>query len=166
MRNRLMIAKDLLREDGAILVQCDDNEQAYLKVLMDELFGASNFVNTLAIRSSTPSGTKTAHKNRTVIKQKDYIYFYKKGNDITLNPQYSKKEKWDTHFNYFVDRDKSTVVPFLDVLVQKNILSKEQSLKDFDINNRIHRAFYIENSNCICQTQSHKSEEHKNNSLL
>ena len=44
MRNRLMIARNLLREDGVILVQCDDNEQAYLKVLMDELCGLNNFV--------------------------------------------------------------------------------------------------------------------------
>ena len=38
MRNRLEVARDLLREDGAIIVSCDDTEQAYLKVLMDEVF--------------------------------------------------------------------------------------------------------------------------------
>jgi adenine-specific DNA-methyltransferase len=166
MRNRLTVAKELLRHDGIILIQCDDNEQAYLKVLMDELFGLDSFVNTLAIRSSTPSGTKTAHKYKTIIKQKDYIHIYKKSNEIYLNPQYSKKEKWDTHFNYFVDRDKCTVSSFLDILIQNNILSNEQKLKDFNIENKIHRAFYIKNANRICQTQSHKSEVHKNNSLL
>jgi len=39
MKNRLEIARELLRDDGVIFVQCDDNEQAYLKVLMDEIFG-------------------------------------------------------------------------------------------------------------------------------
>jgi adenine-specific DNA-methyltransferase len=38
MKNRLEVARDLLSEDGVIFVQCDDNEQAYLKVLMDEIF--------------------------------------------------------------------------------------------------------------------------------
>jgi adenine-specific DNA-methyltransferase len=38
MKNRLEIARDLLKEDGAIIVSCDDTEQAYLKVLMDEVF--------------------------------------------------------------------------------------------------------------------------------
>jgi adenine-specific DNA-methyltransferase len=33
MKNRLEVARDLLSEDGVIFVQCDDNEQAYLKVL-------------------------------------------------------------------------------------------------------------------------------------
>lgn len=37
MKNRLEVAKDLLRNDGVIFVECDDNEQAYLKVLMDEI---------------------------------------------------------------------------------------------------------------------------------
>lgn len=44
MKNRLEIAKEFLRDDGVIFVQCDDNEQAYLKVLMDEIFGRENFV--------------------------------------------------------------------------------------------------------------------------
>ena len=44
MKNRLEIAREFLREDGVIFVQCDDNEQAYLKVLMDEIFGRGNFV--------------------------------------------------------------------------------------------------------------------------
>ena len=43
MKNRLEIARELLRDDGVIFVQCDDNEQAYLKVLMDEIFGRENY---------------------------------------------------------------------------------------------------------------------------
>ena len=38
MKNRLEVARELLSEDGMIFVQCDDNEYAYLKVLMDEFF--------------------------------------------------------------------------------------------------------------------------------
>ena len=38
MKNRLEIAKELLRPDGIIFVQCDDSEQGYLKVLLDEIF--------------------------------------------------------------------------------------------------------------------------------
>jgi adenine-specific DNA-methyltransferase len=41
------VARDLLSEDGVIFVQCDDNEQAYLKVLMDEIFGRGNFLNDI-----------------------------------------------------------------------------------------------------------------------
>ncbi|GAA8140373.1 hypothetical protein HpKG115_13260 [Helicobacter pylori] len=44
MKNRLEIAREFLSDDGVIFVQCDDNEQAYLKVLMDEIFLRENFV--------------------------------------------------------------------------------------------------------------------------
>ena len=44
MKNRLEIARELLKEDGVIFVQCDDNEQAYLKILMDDIFGRENFI--------------------------------------------------------------------------------------------------------------------------
>src|SRR5690606_21044419 len=44
MKNRLMIAKELMRDDGVIFITCDDNEEAYLKVLLDEIFGRDNFV--------------------------------------------------------------------------------------------------------------------------
>lgn len=45
MKNRLEIAREFLRDDGVIFVQCDDNEQAYLKVLCDEIFGRENFIS-------------------------------------------------------------------------------------------------------------------------
>ncbi|GAA8434127.1 hypothetical protein Hpkin82_02220 [Helicobacter pylori] len=44
MKNRLEAAREFLSDDGVIFVQCDDNEQAYLKVLMDEIFLRENFV--------------------------------------------------------------------------------------------------------------------------
>jgi len=47
MKNRLEVAKGLLKKDGVIFVHCDDNEQAYLKVLLDEIFGRDNFVGAV-----------------------------------------------------------------------------------------------------------------------
>ena len=46
MKNRLELARELLREDGVICISCDDNEQAYLKVLSDEVLGVENFIQT------------------------------------------------------------------------------------------------------------------------
>ncbi|WP_318031955.1 site-specific DNA-methyltransferase, partial [Ureaplasma miroungigenitalium] len=44
MNERLILAKELLKDDGVIFVSIDDSEQAYLKVLMDDIFGEENFV--------------------------------------------------------------------------------------------------------------------------
>ncbi|MDW2912404.1 site-specific DNA-methyltransferase [Mesomycoplasma ovipneumoniae] len=47
LNERLNLAKKLLKEDGIIFVSIDDNQHAYLKVLMDEIFGEENFVANL-----------------------------------------------------------------------------------------------------------------------
>ena len=52
----------------------------------------------------------------------------------------------------------------IDVLIEKDILPENSSLKDFNIDDKNHVAFYKENSSLICQTQSHKNEDLKNKS--
>ncbi|WP_273723220.1 site-specific DNA-methyltransferase [Bartonella sp. AU18XJBT] len=47
MRDRLELLHHLLAEDGSIWISIDDDEQAYLKVLMDEIFGRKNFINNI-----------------------------------------------------------------------------------------------------------------------
>ena len=56
MKNRLEIAREFLREDGVIFVQCDDNEQAYLKILMDEIFSKDNFLGNITLKSKGAGG--------------------------------------------------------------------------------------------------------------
>jgi adenine-specific DNA-methyltransferase len=58
MKNRLEVAKKLLRDDGLIAIAIDDFEQAYLRVLADGIFGRENFVGTIAVESN-PGGRDT-----------------------------------------------------------------------------------------------------------
>lgn len=102
MKNRLEVARELLRDDGLIFISCDNNEQAYLTLLMDEVFGKEKFVNTIAIRVSPPMGVKVAHATRTILKEKEYILIYCK-NVSELNPQYTPIKKWDSHYNLFIE---------------------------------------------------------------
>ena len=53
MYPRLVLLRQFLREDGAIFVSIDDNEVAHLRLLMDEIFGARNFVATVAWQRRT-----------------------------------------------------------------------------------------------------------------
>lgn len=77
IKNRLEIAKTLLRDDGSIWISIDDREFAYLKILCDEIFGEENFLNDV-IWNSTKSVTNTAiisvsHTHNLVyFKNKDY----------------------------------------------------------------------------------------------
>lgn len=47
MYPRLKIARELLKEDGVIFISIDDNEQANLKIICDEIFGEENFVGDI-----------------------------------------------------------------------------------------------------------------------
>ncbi|NHB51180.1 site-specific DNA-methyltransferase [Helicobacter pylori] len=59
MKNRLEAAREFLSDDGVIFVQCDDNEQAYLKVLMDEIFLRENFVNCIVWKRKFGNANET-----------------------------------------------------------------------------------------------------------
>ena len=77
MKNRLEVAKDLLRKDGVIFVQCDDSEQAYLKVLMDEVFGKKNNEVTLFIQVRYEGKSLTEKNNYQ--KLIEHVFVYSKG---------------------------------------------------------------------------------------
>ena len=53
MYPRLKLLREFLREDGSIWISIDDDEQAYMKVLCDEIFGRQNFVATVVWQKRT-----------------------------------------------------------------------------------------------------------------
>jgi len=61
IKSRLEVAKDLLKDDGVMFVSCDDNEQAYLKVLLDEIFGRDNFVTNFVWRRRKTQANLAKH---------------------------------------------------------------------------------------------------------
>ncbi len=78
MLPRLKLARDLLKEDGVIFISIDDNEQANLKLLCDEIFGEDNFVNTIIWEKkySPQNHTKWFSDNH------DFILLYAKDKEI------------------------------------------------------------------------------------
>lgn len=83
MKTRLQFAKQLLKNDGSIWISIDDDEQAYLKILCDEIFGRQNFVcNVIWEKKYTVSNdTKYLSENH------DYILVYAKDkNNWQPNP--------------------------------------------------------------------------------
>ncbi|GHR25837.1 site-specific DNA-methyltransferase [Helicobacter pylori] len=152
MKNRLEVAREFLSDDGVIFVQCDDNEQAYLKVLMDEIFLRENFVNCIAILSSTPSGVKTAHRNKTIIKTKDYLLVYAKNSLlIQLKPQYKEATTWDTHFNLYFDKENNRVFSLNHILRQNGLYEKLKATQNY-LNNKDFCNFIYSNADKIFQT--------------
>lgn len=124
MKNRLEIAREFLREDGVIFIQCDDNEQAYLKVLCDEIFGRENFVNSIIWRYRTYQGQVKdffPRKHDTILwyKKRDRPKFkltyrdnfkdtvdYKRWQDFYVKDKiiYPNYPKTDTRFTAYFDK--------------------------------------------------------------
>lgn len=100
MRNRLEAAKKLLSRDGIIVVQISDKEQAYLKVLMDEVF-ERNYRGTIAVKMAHLSGVKMSHKNRKILKTLEYLHVFSASpGRITVRPQYVETS-WENAFNRY-----------------------------------------------------------------
>jgi adenine-specific DNA-methyltransferase len=73
LRDRLLLAKDLLHESGSCFVQISDENVHLVRNLMDDVFGAKNFVSQISFRKKTmPLGTKTLEQMH------DFIVFYAK----------------------------------------------------------------------------------------
>jgi adenine-specific DNA-methyltransferase len=61
MYPRLKLARDLLREDGVLLVSIDDHEMCALRILLDEVFGAENFISTFVWKRKAGGGDDSQH---------------------------------------------------------------------------------------------------------
>ncbi|TCP15785.1 DNA methylase [Nicoletella semolina] len=89
MLPRLHLAKTLLRDDGVIFISIDDNEQAQLKLLCDEVFGAENFVTTIHVELSATQGMKVkAAKDGNIVKNAEYILVYSKNQKKSIAKLY------------------------------------------------------------------------------
>ncbi len=161
---RLMSLHKLLSNDGVLCMHLDDGEVHYAKVICDEIFGRNNFICTIACKSSTPSGLKTAHKDRTIIKTKDFILVYRKSPSVKVNPQYVRKNTWDTHFSKFLDKDNLQVLNLIDVLIENGIFPDGTKNSDITITPKF-RKFCIQYKDNIFQTQPVMPDEHKQKSL-
>ncbi|MEW5926409.1 MAG: site-specific DNA-methyltransferase [Gemmatimonadota bacterium] len=77
LRDRLMVARDLLRESGSIFVQIGDENVHRVRALMDEVFGETNFISLISYRTTTGRGAKLLDNNI------DYLVWYGRNADKT-----------------------------------------------------------------------------------
>ncbi len=74
MNERLKLAKRLLSDQGVIFISIDDSEQAYLKVLCDEIFGEANFIGTIIWNKKSGGGQTDDH----FVKEHEYVLAFRK----------------------------------------------------------------------------------------
>jgi len=74
MYPRLKLAQNLLRDDGAIFISIDDNEQSNLKKICDDIFGEENFIDTICWKKKYGGGAKEKY----LVSVHEYILIYAK----------------------------------------------------------------------------------------
>lgn len=96
MRERLEILWRLLSKDGSIWISIDDDEQAYLKVLMDEIFGRKNFVNNVIWEKKyAPSNDA-----KWLSDSHDFIMVYARNKDSWKPNLLPRGEKQNKYYKY------------------------------------------------------------------
>ncbi len=101
MYERLIVARDLLRDDGVIFISIDDNEVHNLRKICDEIFGEENFLSEMIWHSKGGSGTDA----KTISNEIEYILVYSKNiNNIFLNKFSYSTADYNLKDEYFKTR--------------------------------------------------------------
>lgn len=102
MLPRLICARELLKQDGIIAISIDDYEYAYLKILMDNIYGEENFIGSVIVcRSKNGKGSK-----KNIATSHEYLLIYGKTPQALLVGQPdddASYDKVDEYGNYKVD---------------------------------------------------------------
>jgi SAM-dependent methyltransferase len=93
---RLQLMRRLLSSKGCIYLHCDANASHYIKIVMDEVFGADNFRNEIVVRRIRKNVRERTRVPRLNVGF-DSILFYSKSNEHLIEPpmkEYPKPERW------------------------------------------------------------------------
>lgn len=106
MHQRFIILRNLLRDDGVIFCHLDDTEGAYAKVLMDEVFGRGNYLNTITTTTNAASGFKAT--SSTIFSTANHIIaFAKNKNNFSFKRVYIEKEYDKAYSKYLFNRNEN-----------------------------------------------------------
>lgn len=101
MRDRLYLLRKLLRKNGLVFIHLDDKEVAYCRVLLDEVFGRRNYLNTLTIKANSPFGFK--HTANQLFKSANHLLiFAKDASELKFEKTFIEKG-YDRAYRYVFD---------------------------------------------------------------
>lgn len=120
MKNRLEVAKELLRKDGLIYIQLDNNELSHLKILCDDIF-TNGFLQIISIKKATTAGFKAI--NFCPITVTEFIIVYTKNKNELKNKFVYKKSNFNEDYGkVIINREEDSsqwIIESLDEVVLK-----------------------------------------------
>jgi len=160
MLPRLDALRPLLRDDGVVVSQIDKVEQAYLKVLLDEVLGRDAFVTTIAVRMSATSGYKIEHTDRTIVKNIEFLHIH--ATQLKLEAKLFEAADYDPHYalEMVVEGDVRRVRRLWDnprvaaMLDAEGLVRRGSDLPALYARSAAFRAFVTEHAEAICRTHT------------
>jgi adenine-specific DNA-methyltransferase len=133
MYPRLALARNLLRDDGVIFISIDDNEVTNLTKICDEVFGADNYINTIALKTKASAGASGGGEDKRLKKNAEFILIYAKNKSgIDMQQPIEKIRISD-----FIEEHKQNNIGFyytriLDDIGEKTLIKEIGEMKIFE----------------------------------
>ena len=100
MRNRLIVARELLTKDGTLCISIDHNEIGYCLTIVDEIFGKENLKNIITVKRGSVTGAKVI--NPGVVNLSDYVLIYSRNSETWKPNRVMKSKARDDRYNLFI----------------------------------------------------------------
>lgn len=154
IRDRLQVLHSLLADDGTLFVHIDDNEVAYLIVLLDEIFGRTNRASVVTFKQGAPTGHKAI--NPGCVTTTNFVLLYAKDHRRwTPNRLFVARER-DARYSQFVrNRDnhisKWEIIPLLEGFAEEAGLDTKEARARVRAEPELMDAFVLEHADAVAQ---------------
>lgn len=123
--SRLMIARNLLSNDGLIFISIDDNEESQLKFICDEIFGESNYVNTVIWHYG-----KMSNESNKLANNHEYVLVYKKTSEGGIFNKIKKEDsEYRNRYLRYITEDNTVIYGDVKNSTDNLILSRIKKIK-------------------------------------
>ena len=150
LRPRLVLLWSLLRDDGFLVVQIDDNEFARLSLLLADLVGERN-LKTICVKMAEPTGFKMVHAiaQGSIPRLKEYLILAGKSGIRNLHPERIAKTTWDPEYRWVLRHASPQAIQELKAIVA----NPDRTAADIARADNICRPFFLEPLATVCQNE-------------
>ncbi|HOW60112.1 MAG TPA: site-specific DNA-methyltransferase [Candidatus Omnitrophota bacterium] len=153
MRDRFQSLYKLLTKEGSLYIHLNDDELDYCKIILDELFGRTNFVNRITIEARSPSAFSTV--NPGVFKSSEYLLWYAKDKASFIENTVRVKRIPDYAYNKWLSNPEAPpnlwrLIPLMEAYSQQ---PPSRARRPDSILENFHQ-FIIDNADRVCRLAS------------
>lgn len=152
MRERIKVLYTLLADNGSIWISIDDEECHYLKVMVDEIFGRRNFINSIIWEKKF----SRSNDAQFFSEQHDYILVYAKNRNLWRRNYLSRNEEQDSRFK---NPDNDSRGPWQSIAYNCNKTAKERPNLYYPIINPNTNKEIWPSVNCVWRYTKERHEE-------